>query len=106
MRALQPWSAADAQLLTAVNRPEFTLSGFRNRDLRPLLFSATDTSPDLVRRQSAKVSRQLRLLRAHGLIMKVAHTHRYQLTPIGRTILAALQAARQANPEQLAKLVA
>jgi hypothetical protein len=106
VRALQPWSAADTRLLTAVNRPEFTLNGFRNRDLRPLLFGTGETSPEAVRRQSAKTSRQLRLLRAHGLIMKVAHTHRYQLTSAGRTILAALQAARQASPEQLAKLAA
>jgi hypothetical protein len=106
VRALQPWSAADTLLLAAVNRPEFTLNGFRNRDLRPLLFGSAETSAEAVRRQSAKVSRQLRLLRAHGLILKVAHTHRYQLTSAGRTILAALQAARQANPEQLAKLAA
>jgi hypothetical protein len=106
VRALQPWSAADTRLLAAVNRPEFTLNGFRNRDLRPLLFDTSETSPDEVRRQSAKVSRQLRLLRAHGLIMKVAKTHRYQLTAGGRTILAALQAAHQANPQQLATLAA
>ena len=106
VRALQPWSAADTLLLAAVNRSEFTLNGFRNRDLRPLLFGSGETSPEAIRRQSAKVSRQLRLLRAHGLILKVAHTHRYQLTTSGRTILAALQAARQANPEQLSKLAA
>lgn len=106
VRALQPWSPADAQLLAAVNRPEFTLNGFRNRDLRPLLHGSTPTSPEETRRQSAKVSRQLRMLRAHGLITKVQHTHRYQLTTRGRTILAALQAARQASPEQLAQLAA
>lgn len=106
VRALQPWSAADAQLLAAVNRPEFTVNGFRNRDLRPIWFGAAEASPAAVRRQSAKVGRLLRLLRAHGLIMKVAHTHRYQLTASGRTILAALQAAHRANPEQLAKLAA
>lgn len=106
VRALQPWSPADAQLLAAVNRPEFTLNGFRNRDLRPLLYGSTPASSEETRRQSAKVSRQLRMLRAHGLITKVQHTHRYQLTARGRTILTALQAARQANPEQLAKLAA
>jgi hypothetical protein len=106
VRALQPWSPADAQLLEAVSRPEFLLNGFRNKDLRPVLYGEQETSPNEKRRQSAKVSRQLRMLRAHGLILKVVHTHRYQLTARGRTILAALQAARQANPEQLAKLAA
>ena len=106
VRALQPWSPTDAQLLDAVGRPEFALNGFRNRDLRPLLFGTGAVSAEETRRQSAKVSRQLRLLRAHGLILKVQHTHRYQLTVRGRTILAALQAARQASAEQLVKLAA
>ena len=106
VRALQPWAPADAQLLEAVNRPEFLLNGFRNKDLRPILYAEKEGSPEEQRRHSAKVSRQLRMLRAHGLILKVVHTHRYQLTARGRTILAALQAARQANPEQLTKLAA
>jgi hypothetical protein len=106
VRALQPWSPADTALLAAVTRPEFALTGFRNRDLRAVLFGAAPLSPEETRRQSAKVSRQLRILRAHGLILKVLHTQRYQLTKSGQTILAALQAARQANAEQLAKLAA
>jgi hypothetical protein len=106
VRALQPWAPADAALLSAVSRPEFTLHGFRNRDLRPLLFGPDDVSPEEARRQSAKVTRQLRLLRAHGLIQKVPHTHRYQLTAQGRTTVAALHAAREANAEQLAQLAA
>lgn len=106
VRALQPWSPEDTQLLEAVSRPEFLLNGFRNKNLRPILYGHKEASPQEQRRQSAKVSRQLRMLRAHGLILKVVHTHRYQLTARGRTILAALQAARSANPEQLAKLAA
>lgn len=106
VRGLQPWSAEDARLLSAVNRPEFTLQGFRNRDLRPLLFDSTEASASEARRQSAKVTRQLRLLRAHGLITKIPHTHRYQLTALGRTVVTALAAARQANAEQLSKLAA
>jgi hypothetical protein len=106
VRALQPWSPADAALLAAVHRPEFTLQGFRNRQLRTLLFGDGRVSPEETRRQSAKVTRQLRMLRAHGLILKIPHTQRYQLTARGQKILAALQAARQANAEQLAKLAA
>jgi hypothetical protein len=106
VRALQPWSPADARLLEAVSRPEFLLNGFRNKDLRPILYGSGEPSAEEQRRHSAKVSRQLRMLRAQGLILKVVHTHRYQLTARGRTILAALQAARQANPQQLAKLAA
>jgi hypothetical protein len=106
VRALRPWSPEDARLLEVVARPEFSVNGFRNRDLRPLLFAASDDSPEQGRRQSAKITRQLRMLRAHHLITKVPQTHRYQLTPRGRKTLAALQAARHANADQLAKLVA
>jgi hypothetical protein len=105
VRAIEPWSPADAQLLAAIQRPEFVLNGFRNRDLRPILFGEA-SSPEQRRRQSAKVSRLLRMLRAHGLIQKVPTTHLYRLTARGRTILAALQAARQATPEQLTQLAA
>jgi hypothetical protein len=106
VRALRPWSPEDAALLAAVNRPEFALAGFRNRDLRRLLFAPEAASPQEARRQGAKVTRQLRLLRAHGLIHKVPHTHRYQLTASGHKTLAALQAARQASAQLLAKLAA
>ena len=106
VRALQPWSAGDAELLATVSRPEFALNGFRNRDLRAVLFPSATTSVEEAHRQSAKITRQLRILRAHGLIHKIPHTHRYQLTTDGRTILAGLHAARRATAEQLAQLAA
>ena len=58
VRALRPWSAEDAALLGAVNRPEFTIAGFRNRDLRPLLFGAEKTNAQETRRQGAQVTRR------------------------------------------------
>ena len=57
-------------------------------------------------RRSAWVSRQLRLLRAHSIIRKVAKTHRYQVTERGRVILTALHAARHASTEKLVSLAA
>jgi hypothetical protein len=42
----------------------------------------------------------------HGLIQKVPKTHRYQLTPRGRTTITALLIAKQANVQQLAQLAA
>jgi hypothetical protein len=106
VRALNPLSAEDTQLLTAVARGEFALQGFRNRDLRPLLYGEVETSPAELRKQSAAVSRRLRLLRAHGLIAKISKTHRYQLTHHGRTAIPALLHAQQANAIQLNQLAA
>jgi hypothetical protein len=105
-RALNPLAEADAALLTAVNRGEFALQGFRNRDLLPLLCGHRPTNPAEAKRQAAKVTRQLRLLRAHKLITKVPKTHRYVLTETGRTTINAILAARQANTLKLTNLAA
>jgi hypothetical protein len=103
VRALNPLADKDAALLAAVNRGEFTVNGFRNRDLRPLLFGDKPVSAAQKRRHAASVTRQLRLLRAHGLIRKVSRTHRYVLTDEGRTAITAILAARQADPSKLTK---
>lgn len=103
-RALNPLADEDARLLEAVSRGEFTLLGFRNRDLCGLLFAADRTLTD--RQKMAKVTRLIRLLRAHGLVQKVPHTHRYTVTAAGHTTIAALLAARQANTQKLTALAA
>ena len=101
-RALNPLAAEDGQLLQAVNRGEFAINGFRNRDLRELLYPKPPLDEAEQRRRSAAISRKLRLLRAHGLIHKIAKTHRYQLSPHGRDVINALIAARQASTAKLA----
>ncbi|HUG17844.1 MAG TPA: hypothetical protein VMM56_02635 [Planctomycetaceae bacterium] len=62
-RALNPLSETDASLLAAVNRGEFALLGFRNRDLRGVLFGEFAGDRER-RRQMTKVTRLIRLLRA------------------------------------------
>lgn len=104
-RALNPFEAADAQLLAAVNRGEWALKGFRNRDIRALLFGQSQDKKQQ-RAHAAKVSRRLALLHAHGLIAKVSRTYRWQVTEKGRRVLTALVAARQADTDQLIKLAA
>ena len=100
-RALNPLAADDAKLLEAVYRTEFTVNGFRNRDIRELLYGRGRVTPEMRRRQSAQITRKLTLLRTHGLIKKVSRTHRYVLTTKAQTIIAALLAARQASTKQL-----
>jgi len=101
VRALHLFDPADSALLAAVNRAEFTIHGLRNRDLQALLYPGPALSPAEKRRRSASISRKLRLLRAHGLIQKLAHTHRYQVTEKGRLILTVLLAARHARLKRL-----
>jgi DNA-binding HxlR family transcriptional regulator len=91
--------------LQAVSQGQFILSGLRNSDLRTELYKPAK-DPLLRRRHAAAVTRKLTILRAHGLLRKTPHSHRYQLTPKGRRIITALLAACHADFEQLTKLAA
>jgi len=106
VRALRPWADPDLALLRAINRGEFSINGFRNRDLRSLLFDHAADSNEEKRQRSARVSRLLRMLRAHHLVQKVPHTHRYVLTSRGRDIVSAVVTSQQITLEQLNKLAA
>lgn len=100
-RALNPLTGPDGELLRTIARGDFLLQGFRNRDVRLALYGPAP-EPTAQRRQSAAVTRKLRLLRAHGLILKVQKTQRYQVTAAGRRILTALLTAYAADASQLA----
>jgi hypothetical protein len=101
LRALAPLVGPDAALLEVISRPEFQVNGLRNRDLVAALAGKPTTDVAEQRRRSARASRQLRLLRGHGLLKKVPKTHRYQVTERGRVILTALNAARHASTQKL-----
>lgn len=100
-RALNPLAGADGQLLCLLANGDFLINGFRNRDLR--LAQHGPTTDDAQRRkQSAAVTRQLALLRAHGLIVKIPKTHRYRLSAQGARIVTALSAAHHCDVDSLA----
>ena len=101
MRPLHPWSPEDRTLFRAISRGEFALNGFRNRDLVACLFPGPHTSGSQRRRISARVTRKLQLLRAHGIIRKVPRTHRYLLTKKGREITTAILESQDVTLAQL-----
>lgn len=105
VRAINPWNEDDFALLEAIMKGQYILRGFRNRDLRQILLGDTKDLKEQ-KKQSAKISRKLRMLRAHGLINKVSHTYKYQVTKNGVSIVSALMAARNADANQLTKLAA
>jgi hypothetical protein len=90
VRGLQPWSDTDLELLAVVSSGEFLLHGFRNRDIATRLYHRPAKDHAERKRRSARVSRLLRLLRAHRLVEKIAHTHRYLVTKHGAAVLAAV----------------
>jgi hypothetical protein len=101
VRAIHPFDPDDYALLKAVYRGEFQINGFRNRDLQSLLYSAPPKTKAEQRKRSAATSRKLRLLRAHGLIRKRAHSHRYDVSRNGRTILNAILLAHRLTVQQI-----
>lgn len=109
VRALRPFEPDDHALLVTVNRGEFALNGFRNRDLQRLLYAGShpdSLSPLQRRRRAAAVSRKLRMLRAHGLIHKLPKTHRYQLTTTGRLAISAILTVNQTSMSELNRAIA
>src|SRR5262249_31991999 len=97
-RALQPISPQESQLFELICQGEYLLHGFRNKDLCAAL--ATPAVKD--RRFSLKVGRKLQLLRAHGLIFKVAKTHYYRITKKGHDVMATALNFRAADIALLA----
>ena len=99
-RALNPLAESDALLLSTINDGKFILGGLTNADLRSELYGTT-RNPHRRRRQASRVTRLIRLLRAHKLLRKVPRTHRYHVPPAARRILCALSAARRADVDRL-----
>jgi len=68
----------DENLLCAMVRSEFNISGLQNKTLRRHL-------PEL---SSGQVSRLLKQLRTHGLLKKIGHTYKYYVTVFGKEVVA------------------
>jgi DNA-binding PadR family transcriptional regulator len=101
-RALRPVSPAEAAVFEAVLQGQFHLKGFTNRDLRNRLAPRAASEPQERRRTSGRITRLLRLLRAHGLIRKVSGTRYYRVTPRDQRIMSAALTLRAADVTQLA----
>jgi hypothetical protein len=106
VRGLRPVPGGDLELLQVISRGEFSLDGIRNRDIQVHLFTTAPKDAADCRRRCAKVTRLLRLLRAHGILHKIPHTHRYKLAPKGRELAAAILATQRLTLEQINKLAA
>jgi hypothetical protein len=106
VRAVHPWSEVDQELLAVIRRGEYVLQGFRNRDLVAHLYPQAGRNREEPHRASARVTRRLRLLRAHRLVRKITGTHRYCLTPQGRKIATAVLRYQSVTLQQLNKIPA
>jgi hypothetical protein len=101
-RGLNLLRVQEQQLFRAVLRGEHQVNGFRNRDIQAVLFPARVPGVAEQRRRTAHVSRLLHLLRAHGLIAKIPHAHRYRVTTKGEVVMsAAIYARYKVFPKEL-----
>ena len=105
-RALRPWSPDDRLLLQTISGGEFALNGLRNRALLAALYPDALGAPQDRTRAAARVTRKLRLLRAHGIISKVESSHRYLLTENGRAAVTAILQYRTVTMDQLQQAAA
>jgi hypothetical protein len=101
VRGLNPLQTEDANLLAAISDPKWMVQGLRNRDLADALYSEPAQDDQERRRRSSRITRLLRLLRGHGLLDKIAGTHRYQIAPEARAKIQGLLALYNANAKQL-----
>ena len=69
----------DLNILEAIDRGEFNIHGLQNKDIRRFM---SNVSP-------SAMSRIFKRLRLHGLIEKIVGSHRYFLTALGKSVVAA-----------------
>jgi hypothetical protein len=101
-RPLHPISPSESKAFAALLKGEFLIQGCRNADLRTELHPDAETDPTRKRKASSRISRLLRLFRAHGLIYKVPKTNFYRITKKGHEIMTTSTKFRTTNIALLA----
>jgi len=86
LRALRPISPEDSRLFKVLLDGKFALQGFRNKDIRQQLWpTPQDHMED--RKNAARVTRSLTLLKTHNLIYRVPRTNYYRTTKLGDEVM-------------------
>ena len=100
-RAINPWNNEDFSLLRVINQGEFVINGFRNRDILNSIYPSIE--PENKKRFSARITRKLRMLRAHGIISKIKKSNRYIVTSKGREVLNTILAYENISLDEIRK---
>lgn len=91
----------DREFLLALADPQYAVCGLTNKRLQETLRASPWAKGRTDKQLSARISRQLRLLREHGLIRKLPNQRKYLLTETGTTLTTALAALLAASTQQL-----
>ena len=106
-RGLNPWQQADYRLLMFLAKGEHAINGFRNPQLRKWLYPESEKAgKDRQKKYSGRTTRQIKLLRAHGLVRKAPRANRYVLTEKGRKLSCALMTASALDIQKLTEMAA
>jgi hypothetical protein len=101
-RGLNLLHPEECRLFFAVLRGQHHLNGFRNRDLAGHLFTSSAKTLQEKQRRTARISRLIQLLRAHGLVAKIPHSFRYRTTAAGHALMSsAIYLRSKAFPKEL-----
>ena len=84
-----PISAGTTKIFEAVLDGSHLINGFRNKDLQRKIFGNASRGKEQTKKQSSKITRIIRKLRAHKLVVKVSRTTRYKISQKGYRILGA-----------------
>jgi hypothetical protein len=96
----------DLELLRAIDDPKYNVDAITNKHLQAAL-CGTIWANDLEGcKLAARISRQLRLLREHGIIKKLPKQNKYMLTAKGRLLTTSLHQFLGARVSDLSKLCA
>ncbi|HET9530118.1 MAG TPA: hypothetical protein VFQ92_07190, partial [Blastocatellia bacterium] len=87
-RPLRPITAEESELFRVVLKGENQIQGIRNATIRKEVYGDEKSEEASYYKATARVSRRLMLLRAHGLIYKVAKTNYYRVTKKGHEVMS------------------
>jgi hypothetical protein len=99
-RGIKLFESEEMKLLEAIGSGNFSISGFTNGDISERLYGGTSDRVERLRR-SNRISYRFRLLRAHGLIHKVAKRNRYRVSVKGREWITAILQLKMTNLKAL-----
>jgi len=84
--AFNPAKEDDVLLMAEIMRAEYLIRGFRNADIREVLFGKASNKKQR-QRQATKVSRMFKKLHVRKMIAKIPHSHRWRVTDKGSRIM-------------------
>ncbi|MCL2853785.1 MAG: hypothetical protein FWE20_12310 [Defluviitaleaceae bacterium] len=93
----------DRELIRAISDPVFDVHAITNTKLQANLKGTAWAKDMSGKKLSGRITRNLRLLREHGLIKKLPNQRKYVLTDKGRKITTATDAALATSVESLLK---